>query len=333
MKKIFSSKKLILCTLCALVLSISSCASAGRLQAPPMEADSAGWVVYWDWEHGVREAQQQKPATLVAFAANFAEDGSLVLPAKLTADRLAQLPMEKSYLSFVNDRQQGKQMLMKDTAVLKKLLSKKKSREQHIAEIIALCRQYNFAGVEIDYENIWRDKAVMKGFAAFIAELRDKTQTEKLKLRVVLEPKTLRFAEELPADVEYVVMFYNLYGGHSEPGPKADRRFIWHTLSQAAKLPGTPNVAFANGGFDWTAPRQAKSLTQLQAVALQKKYQVEPERDENSKALQFSYDDSGQKHTVWYADEQTLLYWQELAQAVGFKRISIWRLGGNELPR
>lgn len=331
MKKIFSSKKLILCALCALVISISSCASAGKLQAPPMEADSAGWVVYWDWERGVREAQQQKPATLVAFAANFAEDGRLVLPAELTAEHLAQLPAEKTYLSFVNDQHKGEQTLMKDTTVLKKLLNKKKSREQHIAEIIALCKQYDFAGVEIDYENIWRDKALMKNFAAFITELREKTQTENLKLRVVLEPRTLRFAEELPGNAEYVVMFYNLYGGHSGPGPKADRRFIWHTLSQAAKLPGTPNVAFANGGFDWTATRKAKSLTQVQAVALQKKYHVEPERDENSRALHFSYDDGKEKHTVWYADEQTLLYWQELAQAVGFKRISIWRLGGNEL--
>lgn len=329
MKKIFVSKKLILYALCALVISISSCASAGKLQAPPMEADSAGWVVYWDWERGVREAQQQKPATLVAFAANFAEDGSVALPTELTAERLAQLPKERAYLSFVNDQHKGKQTLMKDTQVLKKLLSKKKSREQHIAEIIALCRQYNFAGVEIDYENIWRDKALMKNFAAFITELREKTQAENLKLRVVLEPKALRFGEELPGDVEYVVMFYNLYGGHSGPGPKADRRFIWHTLSQAAKLPGTPNVAFANGGFDWTAPKQAKSLTQEQAVALQKKYQVQPVRDDSSKALHFSYTNGKEQHTVWYADEQTLLYWQELAQAVGFKRISIWRFGGN----
>lgn len=331
MSKNFSRKKFLFGALCALIISIASCASAGRLQAPPMEADSAAWIVYWDWERGVSEAQTQKPDTIVAFAANFADDGRVVLPKELTAERLAQLPAQKTFLSFVNDKQQGEKMLMKDTQILKKLLGKKKSRRQHIAEIISLCKQYNLRGLEIDYENIWRDKELMKSFSEFVKELHQEAQAENLQLRVVLEPRSLRYAAELPEGVEYVVMFYNLYGGHSEPGPKADRRFIWQTLTQVAKLPGTPNVAFANGGYDWTAPKKAKSLTQEQAVGLQQKYQAKPQRDDSSQALYFSYENAGEKHTVWYADARTLAYWQELAQSVGFKRLSIWRLGGNEL--
>lgn len=333
MRKIFTYKKLVFGFLCALVISIASCASAGRLQAPPMEAQKAAWVVYWDWERGINEAKTAKPDVLVVFAANFAENGKLVLPAELSAERIAALPADKTFLSFVNDQQQGNKTLMKDTAVLKKLLGKKSAREQHIAEIISLCKQYNFRGIEIDYENVWRDSTLMKNYAAFIKELKQQAKNNNLELRVVLEPKTLRFAQNLPENVEYVVMFYNLYGVHSEPGPKADRRFIWHTLSQAAKLPGTPNVAFANGGFDWTAPKKAKSLTQVQAEALQKKYQAQPERDENSHVLHFNYETDKEKHTVWYADAETLTYWQDLAEAVGFKRISIWRLGAGELSK
>ena len=325
------NKKIIFGLLCLVVLSLSSCASAGKLQAPPMEAEKSAWLVYWDWDRGAGEAQPND--ALVAFAAGFDEQGRIALPAELTAARLARLPLERSYLSFVNDQKQGSKTVLKDIKLLKKLLTKKALRKQHVSDIIALGKRYRFSGVEIDYENIWRDAALMKSYAEFVGELRDECRAQDLKLRVVLEPKTLRYAKLLPQDVEYVVMFYNLYGGHSGPGPKADRRFIWRTLSQAAKLPGTPNVAFANGGFDWTAPKKAKSITLAQAVALQKQYRAEPVRDEGSRALHFTYNRDGQEHTVWYADAETLAYWENLAQVVGFKRISIWRLGGSEAAK
>lgn len=325
------NKKIIFGLLCLVVLSLSSCASAGRLQAPPMEAEKSAWLVYWDWDRGAGEAQPND--ALVAFAAGFDEQGRIALPAELTAARLAKLPPERSYLSFVNDQKQGSKTVLKDMKLLKKLLTKKALRKQHVSDIIALGKEYRFSGVEIDYENIWRDAALMKSYAEFVGELRDECRAQDLKLRVVLEPKTLRYAKLLPQDVEYVVMFYNLYGGHSGPGPKADRRFIWRTLSQAAKLPGTPNVAFANGGFDWTAPKKAKGITLAQAVALQKQYQAVPERDEGSRALHFTYKKGAEEHTVWYADAETLAYWENLAQALGFKRISVWRLGGSEAAK
>ena len=316
-----------------MVLSLSSCVSAGRLAAPPMEAEQSAWLVYWDWDRGAGEAQQNKYDALIAFAAGFDENGALRLPEELTEERLAALSHEKAYLSFVNDQQQAGKTLLKDTKLLKKLLGKKAARQQHAADVLALSRKYGFTGVEIDYENVWKDAALMKDYAAFITELRDECRAQDMKLRVVLEPKALRYAGLLPNDVEYVVMFYNLYGGHSGPGPKADRRFIWHTLSEAAKLPGTPNVAFASGGFDWSAPKRAKGITLAQAEALQKKYQAQVERDEKSRALHFTYSVGEEKHTVWYADAETLVYWQQLAQAVGFKRFSSWRLGGNEVVR
>ena len=92
-------------------------------------------------------------------------------------------------------------------------------------------------------------------------------------------------------------------------------------------------MAFANGGFDWTAPKKAKGITMAQAVALQKQYQATAERDEGSRALHFTYKKGTEEHTVWYADAETLAYWENLAQALGFKRISIWRLGGSEAAK
>ena len=74
------------------------------------------------------------------------------------------------------------------------------SRKQHVADIIALGKANKFSGVEIDYENIWRDAALMKSYAEFVSELRDECRAQDLKLRVVLEPRTLRYAKLLPQD-------------------------------------------------------------------------------------------------------------------------------------
>lgn len=330
MKKILCYKKhILLALLVACVGYMCACFAAKPNQAPPMQPQRAVWLVYWDWEQGLKEAQLDKEQTYIVFAAYFDKKGRLLLPEQFTEESLKNLPQDKLFLSIVNDWEGKKnQLLPKDTAVLQRKLSNKKRRQQHVQQIIALCKKNNFAGIEIDYENIWQNEKLMRDFALFTAELRDKSREAGLELRIVLEPKALTYAELLPENVEYVVMFYNLYGLHSGPGPKADEKFILRTLKKMEKLKGKPNVAFANGGFSWTSGRRAISVTSQQAVAIAQKHGVVPQRDAQSYALYFSYVEAGKQHTVWYADEKTLNFWCETAAAYGYKRFSLWRSEG-----
>ena len=220
--------------------------------------------------------------------------------------------------------------IQKDTVFLNELLATPEFRKQHISEVIRICKDNGFNGIEIDYENIWKEKTLVENFASFVEELRKETQINRLDLRVVLDVRALRYAKLFPDNVEYVVMFYNLHGLHNGPGPKADKKFILDTLKKLQSLKGTPNIAFANGGFVWSSGSKTKSLTTEQARLLAKKMQVKPKRDSESNALYFSYVQDNKEYTVWFGDEITIKYWCDIAKEYGYKRFSLWRLGGSK---
>lgn len=323
-------KKIIAAVFLACMGYIYSCLAALPKEAPPMTAQNSAWLVYWDWQAGVEQAARREDEVLVAFAADFDRRDRLRLHEGVELGALKSFGGRRLYLSFVNDREDGGRQQLKDVALLHRLLDKPEARRRHIAEIIRLCKKHGFAGIEIDYENLWQDAALVDSFAKFIGELREEATAAELKLRVVLEPKTLEFADRLPARVEYVVMFYNLYGTHSGAGPKANEKFILRTLKRLERLGGTPNIAFANGGFDWSADGGAIGLSGRQAAALAEEYASEVKRDADSRSLYFSYEKGGAKHTVWYADAETLDFWRAVAAKYGYKRFSLWRLDGSE---
>ena len=322
-------KKIIAAVLLACVGYAWSCIAAIPKQAPPMVPERSSWVVYWDWQQGLEQARHQDDQALVAFAVHFDKNNRLTLPEGLDFAALKQekkLTAKRLYLSFVNDKEADKGSVLKDVQLLHRLLDKEAARRRHIAEIVKLCKAKGFAGVEIDYENLWQEEALVQSFALFAKELKTACDNNGLKLRLVLEPKTLAYAELLPEKIEYVVMFYNLYGPHSGPGPKANEKFILRTLKQMEKLKGTPTIAFANGGFDWTEEKKVTGLTQAQAEDLAKKFNAVTARDKESRALYFTYEEKGKAHTVWYADELTLAFWRNIAEKYGYQRFSLWRL-------
>ena len=136
---------------------------------------------------------------------------------------------------------------------------------------------------------------------------------------------------------EYVVMFYNLYGTHSGPGPKADFAFIEKTIKKMEALPGTKSAAFATGGCLWEdyvplgdKKGKVRNVDEAEAVQLAEKHHATPVRDEKSHALHFAYQAEGHEYVVWYADSETLNAWIGAAARGGLDRVSLWRLGGNE---
>ena len=318
----------------ALMICVSfvcACGTEKTMQAPKMEPVQAAWAVYWDWANGISEAQDEKYQDLVVFAADFDGKNQIVLPKAFAPEMFKRFPKKNLFISFVNDKrlEDGK-YVQKDTVFLNKLLETSESRKQHISEVVRICKDNGFNGIEIDYENIWKEKALLENFASFVEELRKETQINQLDLRVVLDVRALRYAKLFPDNVEYVVMFYNLHGLHNGPGPKADKKFILDTIKKLQNLKGTPNIAFANGGFVWSSGSKTKSLTTEQARLLAKKMQVKPKRDSGSNALYFSYVQDDKEHTVWFGDEVTLKYWCDIAEKYGYKRFSLWRLGGSK---
>lgn len=292
------------------------------------------WTVYWDWEEGSKELQKfaKRLDEACFFGAYFDEEGRLFLPEELSYDKRVAKKKKNlvEYLTIVNDKILPDGCTeYKSTVFLRDLLNDPEKRSKHIEEIIALAKAEHFAGVEIDYERVWKDCETKNSFLPFIKELYAQAAAQDLKLRVVLEPGTPFKDIVLPVGPKYVVMFYNLYGTHSGPGPKADVAFIKKTLGKMVNVPEPKSVAFATGGCMWSSTGEKKFITENEAKQLLAKYHADASRDPASKAVTFKCREGTTVYEVWYADAATLNYWIKLAESSGIRDIAIWRLGSN----
>ncbi|MGG7212667.1 glycosyl hydrolase [Clostridium nigeriense] len=292
----------------------------------------SSWVVYWDLDVDNEIKQLDNELSSISyFSANFNDKNKLVIPEKLiTYYNETKLYSFKKYITIVNDvvYDDGKSSL-KDTNVLNEVLRDEESRKNHINEIIDLASKYEFDGIEIDYEQIKDDLDLWDNFLLFIDELYSKSILNNLDLRVMLEPNAPIEKLDFIEGPIYVMMCYNLHGAFSEPGEKANEEFIKSLIEKMKKIDGNKSFAIATGGFDWGEDGKTKSVSELEVNKILSEYDVDVQRDENSKYLYFKYMDKDNiKHEVWYADKITLQCLYKPIIEAGYN-VSLWRLGGN----
>ena len=289
--------------------------------------DLFAWTVYWDvdkpWLTIQKESQNiDAVGTFAAFYDEnknyelFLADGSKKLDKEMRTT--AKTSKIKRYMTVVNDTRTAD----KSTDLLETLLSSKANADKHAKEVAALAKKYNFTGVEIDYEQIRDNLSLWKKFLVFEKALYARTKRAGLDLRIVLEPSTPVSKINFPKGPEYVVMCYNLYGYGTNPGPKADYKFLKKTVKDFSSL-GNVSYALSNGGFDFNGD-DVTSVTGLEALKIKRKYKAMAVRDKKSGALYFKYG----SHTVWYADQTTLQLWAKTLDKASGKKvgISIWRM-------
>lgn len=304
-----------------------------------LELEFSAWLAYWDTERVELEVESGAPLldNLMHFAAYFDKDGDVFVPENTSNmhKRLNELYGEgkfTDYLTIVNDKknEEGPSSL-KDTSLLYDLVGSDDQILVHVNELIQLTLDHGYDGLEIDYEAIRGDVELWTHFSKFVRELWNQASEHDIELRIVLEPNAPIGTIDFPNGPEYIMMCYNLYGLNTIPGPKADRDFILKMIDKMELLESPIGFAFATGGFDWTEDK-AQSITEIEANDLIRKYSSETRRDDDSKALYFSYiEENGTHHVVWFADELTIAYWMSIPISRGHGHISLWRVGGNEL--
>lgn len=299
------------------------------------EPQLSAWITDWQWKTGLDDLLHLGDSldSLQLFAAYFDDQDHLYF----TDDMNQGMPqilhttgnngLTDVTLTVVNDRFDGQgKVVQKDPELITRLVASKTSRKQHIDELVNMVNKYGFGGIEIDYERI--SNKDWNNVCLFIKELYERMDAEGKTLRVVLEPKAKVGTLPLPKGPVYVMMAYNLYGTHSGPGPKADNELITQLAKKMKKIPGDHVIALSLGGFDWSDNGQVKALTEKQAIRLVQSSLSIPVRDKNSGSLHFSYKDAnGIQHTVWYADNETLVQWMDVAAKAGITNIALWRLG------
>lgn len=292
----------------------------------------SAWVAYWDLNSDKEiKTLDKKLKNICYFAVNFNSDNELVMPEKLiNYYNETKNSNYNKYITIVNDKisSDGSSSL-KDVNLLKDLLSNKALRSNHIEEIINLGAKYDFDGIEIDYEQIRNDMKLWNDYILFIDELYRRCQKEGLKLRVLLEPNVPFDKLSFKEGPIYVIMCYNLHGGFSEPGEKANTEFIKGLIGKTSKIPGEKDFAIATGGFNWASNGKTIPISEVEAKRILKEYSAKVERHDESQCLFFKYkDEDNIDHEVWYSDIVTLNSWMKVIREKGYN-VSIWRLGGN----
>lgn len=293
-----------------------------------------------EWSRAAAQKDLEKlhfaPASIQAFGVYFDKGDKLYVPSHMremistirdAGDRM-EGPSFKLFMSLVNDIvNEGGSSVQKDSDLVYRLTSTPEARKNHIEEIVNLALENKVDGVEIDYERI--DANAWPGVEQFVAQLYQALRLEGLALRVVLEIRAPLETLSLPSGPDYSVMAYNLYGYHSGPGPKADYAMIGKIAARLDGVPGGASIAFSAGGFDWSEDGIIRAITELEAEELAIKALKPTERDRDSGALTFEYlDEKNVRHTVWYADGETMSLWMQAAEKRGVHRFDLWRLGG-----
>ncbi len=340
------------------VLFVAGCLplglSADAARRGPLSFDGNAWVTYWDFEKGMKEAVaiQSQLNTVSYFAAVLDGNGKPMVmghPHKFTGHKFKRYRASvKKYLTVVNDvykdiHNPKGECIAKDSQILLMIFESPETMREHITELFSLVKKHRFDGLEIDYENIWKDPEVARRYIHFLEVLAPMAENEKIPLRVILEPGFFEFGAPattlstliedftVPEGPEYVVMCYNLFGPHSKTGgAKADARFLEKVLFKLNYLPRPHSVALATGGCVWQEGRAPYYVTEREALLLRKSLNVKAQRDTGSHAMYFKGKNvAGKSVECWFADAKTIVAWKRQVLDYGVDGISLWRLGGN----
>lgn len=243
----------------------------------------------------------------------------------------------KKYLTVVNDvydnpQDPKGQTKVKDTSILETILATQASRQAHIDDLFRTMKAYGYDGLEIDYEQVWKNPLVAFRYVKFIQEIAAAADEQQVPLRIIFEPSVPANKLIFPEGPEYVIMCYNLYGTHTkDAGPKADPAFIDTVLGRVDRLPRPHSIAFATGGCIWESGQSPRMVTEGEARELAKSLHAKVQRDSASQALRFEGRRAdGAAVTGWYGDSETIRAWKQQALEHGVDGISLWRLGGND---
>jgi spore germination protein YaaH len=213
-------------------------------------------------------------------------------------------------------------------------------RQAHVAELVALASTHDFAGLQIDYEDL--AAADRQAFSLFVGELAAALHAERKVLYVTVHAKTTdggydqrNLAQDYAALGDsadrLVVMAYDWHWAFSAPGPIAPTWWVDDVLDYATSVVPAEKLALGVGlyGYDWSGG-QGRDIRWHEASRLAAAPGATPGRDSDSDAPYLRYRADGVDHEVWYEDAESIGAKLELADAYGVGAVEFWRLGGED---
>ncbi|QUH02671.1 peptidoglycan hydrolase [Saccharopolyspora erythraea] len=209
---------------------------------------------------------------------------------------------------------------------------------RHVFEIVELVKRENYAGIDIDYENLRAGDR--EQFTRFVTDLGRALHAEGKTLSVAVFAKTSDAGyDERNVAQDYVaigqvadqvrLMGYDFHWGTSRPGPVAPVGWIRDVLSYATSV--VPKERIVLGvplyGYDWV-DGQGTSVTWLQAFRLATEHKVPTFYDARTQSPWFAYTDAqGRRHEVWFENTASSKAKFEAARGAGIRGVYLWMYG------
>lgn len=219
-----------------------------------------------------------------------------------------------------------------------KVLHDPRLRDRHVREIVDLVQREDYAGIDIDYENLRAgDRAV---FSRFVTDLGNALHAEEKTLSVAVFAKDSDAGyDERNVAQDYAaigrvadqvrLMGYDFHWATSPPGPVAPVDWVRKVVDYAkSQIP--PNrivLGVPLYGYDWT-DGGAKSVTWLEAFQLAERHRAQPQYDAASQSPWFRYtDERGRRHEVWFENAASSKAKFEVARGAGIRGVYLWMYG------
>jgi spore germination protein YaaH len=315
------------------------------LQGSPTPAPPPIVVVstpYWNVQHATQSVLSQhgdvteaSPSIYAIDAAGdvteqYAPDAAASTAASLAAMRKAGVRLVPTIANVINGGFTYQP--------LASVLHDPKRAAHNIAAIVALTEKQNFAGIDVDYENLHGpDRQV---FTDFVNQLADALHAHGKTLSVTLFAKASdagydqrNIAQDYAAigkvADEVRLMGYDYHWATSAPGPIAPVNWIQDVLRYAVSVipPSKVILGVPMYGYDWVDGK-GTPVAWLQAFRLATQYHATIGFDSASQTPYFSYTDAkGHYHQVWFENAASVTAKLDVARNSVIGGVYLWLYG------
>ncbi len=233
-------------------------------------------------------------------------------------------------LNNVNDAKDGDF----DHALLNRVLKNPDKSRRLIDDLIKVLKQYNFQGVNIDFEAV--DDGASLPLENFQKEVYKRLHTEGgyLVTQDVMASNENFNNKKLAQYNDYIfLMAYDQHWTTSTAGPVCDQRWIEKMLDEnAADIPNEKIVlCIAGYGYDWAEGEVGVTVTYAEAIATADEMDIPIDFDNDTYNCKYAYKDGrGKKHDVQFCDAATNFNTMRFADEYGIGGVALWRLGSED---
>jgi cellulose synthase/poly-beta-1,6-N-acetylglucosamine synthase-like glycosyltransferase/spore germination protein YaaH/peptidoglycan/xylan/chitin deacetylase (PgdA/CDA1 family) len=221
-------------------------------------------------------------------------------------------------------------------AALHRILSSKAKTSLLINEVINILKQYDFAGINVDFEEMKEEKN--ENLTNFQKELYRRLHAEGFLVSQNVSPFNEDYNYNQLANYnDYLfLMAYDQHSESTKPGPICSQKWIESAVDKlATQVPAQKIVLnLAAYGYDWSKGKKrttAKPVSYQQALAFAKESESVIDFDNDTYNLHYLYyDDKDIEHEVHFTDAATNFNTIRFATESGLAGTALWRLGDED---